>query len=139
MCACTCSVAELNLGKFLSCLNHIALVAEAVGKNDFAAVVSKVCSCFVARVVLADIGLENDLIVGELELFLYGVGSLHKVVVVGGVLIVKENETDFEVLGDSGLFGGILFLCLCSRSVLVLSRCARLSTSGKCKYHYTSQ
>mgnify|MGYP006982863853 CR=1 FL=1 len=61
-------MAELNLGIFLGGLLHKGLVAEGIGEDDLAALVlGQVNGGIVAGAVLADIGDDDDLIIGEAE------------------------------------------------------------------------
>ena len=87
-------VAELDVGEFLSCLDDEVLMAEAVGEDDVAAAVNEVCRCFVARAVLGDVGLLDDLCAGSLASCF---SCVDEVEVIGRVLIVKEDETDREL------------------------------------------
>ena len=95
-------VAELHLGELLGSLDDEGLVAEAVGEDNVAAVVSELGGGVIAGLGLGDVVAELVLILGQAQLLNGGVGSVDEVEVVGGVLIVQEDETDLEILGDAG-------------------------------------
>ena len=105
-------MAELHFGILASSLNHVVLMAEAVGEDQLAARVGQLSRRFVALVGLGDVGLKHHLVVGQAKLLLNCLGSVHEVLVVGGVFVVQENEADLEVCGNSGraLFGSGGFL-----------------------------
>ena len=90
-------MAELNVGIFLGCLCHEGLVAEGVCKDYIAAAVSKVKSCFIAFVAFGNVGFHKNLIFGKTKVCASGFCSVDEVFVIGGVFVVKENKTDFEV------------------------------------------
>lgn len=95
------SVAELNLGILLGSLLHKGFVAEGIGEDDLAALVlGQVNGGIVAGAVLADIGDDDDLIVGEAEVLLHLAQGLDEVIIVGGVLIVQADRTDLEISRD---------------------------------------
>ena len=90
-------MAELDLGIFLGGLLHKGLVAEGIGEDDLAALVlGQVNGGIVAGAVLADIGDDDDLIIGEAEVLLHLAQGLDEVIIVGGVLIVQADETDLH-------------------------------------------
>ena len=94
-------VAELDLGVFLGGLLHKGLVAEGIGEDDLAALVlGQVNGGIVAGAVLADIGDDDDLIIGEAEVLLHLAQGLDEVIIVGGVLIVQADHADLEISGD---------------------------------------
>ena len=78
-------VAELNILKFFSSLKNIRFVTEGIGKNNLASLVNKLCGSGVAGIVLSDVGLNENLIVGKIQLFLYAFKCLDEVVVIGRV------------------------------------------------------
>ena len=55
---------ELNFRELLSSLNDIVLVAKAVCKYDIAALVNKLCSCFIALVAFRNVCFLEDLYSG---------------------------------------------------------------------------
>ena len=94
-------VAELDLGIFLGGLLHKGLVAEGIGEDDLAALVlGQVNGGIVAGAVLADIGDDDDLIIGEAEVLLHLAQGLDEVIIVGGVLIVQADHADLEISRD---------------------------------------
>ena len=95
-------VAELNVRELLGGLDDVGLVTEAVGEDNVAAAVGKVGRGVVALLVLRDVVAELVLILGQTQLLDGGVGGVDEVEVVGRVLIVQEDETDLEILGDAG-------------------------------------
>ena len=109
-------VAELNLGKFLGGGEHIGLMTERVGKNDAAAGIGKLLGCLLALLRLGYIGLEDVLILAQTQLRARGFGGVHEVEVIGGVLVMQEDEADLEIGG-----GGV-------------GR-AGLTAGAQCKYH----
>ena len=87
-------VAELDLGVILGGLDEVILMAEGVGEDDGAALVDKVLSGLLALLILGDVGAENVLYA---ELLAGLLGGVKEVEVVGGVLIVKEDEADLHL------------------------------------------
>ena len=71
-------------------------MAEAVGEDQLAARVGQLSRRFVALVGLRDVGLKHHLVVSQAKLLLNRLGSVHEVLVVGGVFVVQENEADLE-------------------------------------------
>ena len=61
---------------------------------------SQVNGGIVAGAVLADIGDDDDLIIGEAEVLLHLAQGLDEVIIVGGVLIVQADHADLEISGD---------------------------------------
>ncbi len=100
-------VAELNLGKFLGGGDHVGLVTEGVGEDDAASGVGKLLGRFLALLRLGYIGLENVLIFAQTQLLARGLGSVHEVEVIGGVLVMQEDEADLEGIGGDGRGCGI--------------------------------
>ena len=90
-------MAELHLGELLRSLQHEGLMAEGVGKDQIAAGVHQLGGSLVALVGLGDVALEHHLILGQAQLLGRSGGRVHEVLVVGGVLIVQEDETDLEI------------------------------------------
>lgn len=75
-------------------------MAERVCKDDVAAVVCKFLCLSVAGFVFGNTGDDDNLFVGEVELFLDFLHRVDEVFVVSGVFIVQTNHTDFEVCRD---------------------------------------
>ena len=113
-------VAELNILKFFSSLKNIRFVTEGIGKNNLASLVNKLCGSGVAGIVLSDVGLNENLIVGKIQLFLYAFKCLDEVVVIGGVFVVKADKTDFEI---------------CSLSVILVVSGCLAAAGSEGRYH----
>ena len=97
VCTGTGGMAELNLGEFLGGLDHVVLVTEAVGKDDGAAGVSKLGGSVIALLAFGDVGTENELLFAEAQSSAGFLGGVDEVKVIGGVLIVQEDEADLDV------------------------------------------
>ena len=93
----TGSVAELNIGEFLCSLDHEVLVTERVSEDEIATVVNKLASGIVALGAFGDIDLHNDLICGKTESSACCICSIDEVLVIGGVLVMQEDEANFEI------------------------------------------
>ena len=98
-------VAELNLGELLSSLNHVILVTEGVGEDDIAAGVSQLAGGVIALLAFGDIGTEDVLILGQAQSGAGFLGTVHEVQVVGGVLVVQEDEAQLHIGSSGGCFG----------------------------------
>ena len=102
-------MAELNVREFLRSADHVRFMAKAVGKDNFATLVlGKVFCSLVASFVFFNVA-DNDCVLGRNAHS--GCGSLesvNEVFVVGGVLIVERDQTDFEI-GGNGHFAGDRF------------------------------
>ena len=94
-------VAELDLGALLGGLDHVVLMAEGIREHDVAAGVHQVQGGLVALLALGDVGLQNGL---DAQLLAGFGGRVDEVEVVGGVLVVQEDEADFRglALGHRG-------------------------------------
>ena len=96
-------VAELNVGIFGSGLEHIALMAEAGGENDIAALLRQVDGGFIGVFGLGHVVLAQHLIVGDAQSSL---SFLQTIEVVGGitfVFITDGDVADFDLFhGDTG-------------------------------------
>ena len=91
-------MAEFHIRLFLSSLLHETLMTETVGENDLAAFVSQVQRGFIAVVGLADVPLDDHLVLFQAQ---SGSSVLHaddEVVVVGGIFIMQQNDAQFDVL-----------------------------------------
>ena len=120
-------VAELDVGELAGGLDHEVLVAEAVGEDDVAAVVGELSGGVVALLALGDVGAQDVLILGQAQGLAGGLGGVDEVEVVGGVLIVQEDETDLDLIerdaGDGGVVlrglahGGVVLGSLAHRGV----------------------
>ena len=91
-------------------------MAEGVGEDDVAAGIGQLSSGIVALLALGDVGAEQVLILGQAQVSNGLAGSIHEVQVVGGVLVMQENEANLDVgssgrgfalCGGSGLGSGI--------------------------------
>ena len=92
-------VAELHIRALHGGLDHVVFMTEGVGEDDVAAFIDQVHGGLVALLTLRDADLVDIL---DAELFAGGLGGLHEVEVIGGLLIMQENEADFDFLGFSG-------------------------------------
>ena len=92
-------VAELHVGELLGSLDHVVLVAEGIGEDDVAAVVSQFGSGIIAFLPLGDVGLDDGL---NAQLLAGSLGGVDEVQVVGGVLIMENDEANLEI----GIVGG---------------------------------
>ena len=92
-------VAELHVGEFLGGLNHIVLMTEGVCEDNVAAGISQVSSSLIAAVVFGNVLLHDEL---NAQLFASFLGSVQEVQVIGGVLVVQEDEANLH-LGGVGL------------------------------------
>ena len=87
-------------------------MAEAVGEDDVAAVVGELSSGVVALLALGDVGAQDVLVLGQAQGLAGGLGGVDEVEVIGGVLIVQEDETDLDLIerdaGDGAVaLGGL--------------------------------
>ena len=98
-------VAELNLGELLSGLNHVILVTEGVGEDDVAAGVSQLAGGVIALLALGDVGTENVLILSQAQGSAGFLSRIHEVQVVGGVLVVQEDEAQLHIGSSGGSLG----------------------------------
>ena len=95
-------VAELHVGELLGGLDHVVLMAEAVGEDGDAAGAGHIGSGLVAAVVLVDAGLQNHL---DAQLLAGSLGGVDEVQVVGGLLVMQADEAYLDLL--CGLLGGL--------------------------------
>ena len=133
------SVAELDLGEFLGGGDEVRLMAEGVCKHYVAACVGELLSCLLALLGLGYIGLENVLIFAQAELLARGLGGVHEVEVIGGVLIMQENKTDLQIGSGSCVGSGSLGCGSVSRGGFGCSGCCGLTACAQCKYHNERQ
>ena len=94
-------VAELDLGEFLGGLDQEGLMAEGVGEDEVAAFVNELGGGVVALLAFGNAGLEQVLDAQLLAGFLRRVDEVE---VVGGVLVVQEDEAGLDG-GSGGRFG----------------------------------
>ena len=106
------SVAELYVRILFRCADHIVLVTEAVCEYDLAALLSKVCSRVKAGLVLRDVGLLDDLLVGKSESLFHLLDALHVGLCVAFVLITDIDHADFDRGCVSSLCSGSFCFCL---------------------------
>ena len=86
-------MAELHVGELLGSLDHEVLMTEAVGEDQAAATVREIRGGLIALLALGDVGAQ--LILHALRLA-GSLGGVHKVLVVGGVFVMQEDEADLE-------------------------------------------
>ena len=92
----TGGVAELNIGNFLSSLQHVGLMAEGVGEDDVAAGIDQVHSGLIALLTLGDVGLDDVVSLSQTQVGNGLLGAVEEVQVIGGVLIVQADETNLD-------------------------------------------
>ena len=90
-------VAELNIGILLGGVDHEGLMAEAVGEDDVAAILSQVASGVVALLALGNVGLEDVVSIGQTQILDGRFSSVDEVEVVGGVFVVQGDEADLDL------------------------------------------
>ena len=128
----TGGMAELNLGEFLGGLEQEGFMAEAVGKDEVAALVNKLCGGVIAGLALGNVGLEKIL---HAQRFAGGLGGVDEVEVVAGVFIMQEDEAGLH--GDGGgILGGSGFL---SGRGLAGSGSLGLAAGAESKHHNKSK
>ena len=71
-------------------------MTEGVGKDDVAALINKLGSGVIARVILGDVLFDKNLVVFKAESLLSVLYSKDEVVVVCGVFVVKADKTELE-------------------------------------------
>ena len=91
------SMQELHIGVFFCSADHVVLMAEAVGKNDVAAVIGEVAGNFVAVFAFGNAGLYNELSAHFCAGFRCG---NDEVVIIGGIFVMQCDEADLD--GISG-------------------------------------
>ena len=92
----TGGVAELNIGNFLSGLQHVGLMAEGVGEDDVAAIIDQVHSGLVALAALGNVGLDDVVSLSQTQVGNGLLGAVEEVQVIGGVLIMQADETNLD-------------------------------------------
>ena len=92
----TGGVAELNIGNFLSGLQHVGLMAEGVGEDDVAAGIDQVHSGLIALLTLGDVGLDDVVSLSQTQVGNGLLGAVEEVQVIGGVLIMQADETNLD-------------------------------------------
>ena len=85
---------EYNVGEFLCSLNDVIFVTEAVGKDDVASLVCKVCCGVIASCVFGNTGFDDN---SDLKFFCHCFRSVDEVLIVSAVLIVQSDKTEFDV------------------------------------------
>jgi hypothetical protein len=98
-------VAELNLGMLHSRCKKEGLVTEGVSKYDLAALVNKVISSLSAKSGLRNVLLIDYLGIAKTENSLDLLNAVDEVEVVGRSLVMKADNTDLEILGNSEVLG----------------------------------
>ena len=91
-------VAELDLGELARGLDHEVLVAEAVGKDYIAAAVGEVGGGVIALLALGDVRAQLVLLLSQAQSLNGSLGGVYEVEVVGGVLVVQEDESDLDLI-----------------------------------------
>ena len=87
-------------------------MTEAVGEDDVAAGVGEFSSGVVALLTLGNVGLDNIVFFGNAQGSAGFLSGIDEVEVIGGVFIVKHDETDLDsgglgtLSGSLGTFGG---------------------------------
>ena len=97
-------VAELDLGELLGSLQQEGLVTEGVSENKVAAFIDELGGGVIALLAFGNTGLEQVLNTQLLAGFL---GSVDEVEVIGGVLVVQEDEAGLDGLGLGGGLGSL--------------------------------
>jgi len=93
-------VAELDVLELLGGLDHVGLVAEAIGKDDVAALLSQLGGSVVALLAFGDVLLDEVIFILHQAQGLAGfLGGIDEVEVVGGVFIVQGDEAHLDLLG----------------------------------------
>ena len=90
-------MAELHIGIFLGCLQHMGLMTETVGEHNLATLVCQVAGCLVAGVAFRDISLHQNLLVGQTQCGLHSLHGVDEVQVIGRIFIVQQNNADLEI------------------------------------------
>ena len=90
-------VAELDIGILLGGVDHEGLMAEAVGEDDVAAILSQVASGVVALLALGNVGLEDVVSIGQTQILDGRFSGVDEVEVVGGVFVVQGDEADLDL------------------------------------------
>ena len=88
-------VAELNVLVLCGCFKQVGLMTEAIGEYYRASAVGKIKCSFLAGVAFGDVCLSHIL---NTEFFTSRFCSVDEVEVIGGVFIVKIDESDLELL-----------------------------------------
>ena len=98
-------VAELHIGELLGGLDDVILVAEGVGEDDVAAGIGQLAGSIIGFLTLRNVGAEQVLIFGQAQGGNGLLGAVHEVQVVGGVLVVQEDEAQLHIGNGSGSLG----------------------------------
>ena len=93
----TGGVAELDIGILLGSVDHEGLMAEAVGEDDVAALLSQVASGVEALLALGNVGLEDVVSIGQTQILDGRFSGVDEVEVVGGVFVVQGDEADLDL------------------------------------------
>ena len=94
-------VAELHVRALLGGLQNVGLMAEGVGEDEVAAFVDQVERSFVALVGLRNVALDDDLVLGETQGRNGLVDAVDEVQVVGGILVVQQDDTQLDAVNLS--------------------------------------
>ena len=99
---------EGNLRVVLGDLQHVALVTEARAENQLTALVRKVLGRIERRLILANIGLKNQLILAETQRLRGLLESVDMARAVALVLVADQQHTDLQLLlRNHGLRGAV--------------------------------
>ena len=132
------SMAELYIGELLGGLDHVVFMTEAVSEDDVAASVSKLSSGIVALLALGNVGLDHIVGFGNAQGSASFLSGIDEVKVIGGVFIVKHDETDLDGGGLSALSGS-LGAFGSGRSLSALSGSGFFSSGGSAGCYAQSQ
>ena len=136
---------ELEIRVILRDFHEVILVAEAGSEHQLAAVRDKILCGICAALILADVGLLDQLILGKAELLDCGLDASHVRLGVALVLIADVDDADLQVflrdacarsLGLGFLSLGLLGLGLLSLGLFCLglsSSSGGLCSSGSCR------
>ena len=92
------AVAELHIGAFLGGVDHVGLMAEAVGEDDVAAGIDQIHGGLIALLTLGNIGLDDvALILDQTQVSAGFLGGVDEVEVVGGVLVMQGDEAHLDL------------------------------------------
>ena len=92
---CSCGVAELHIREFLRSFDHVVLMSEGIREDRLAAGIRQLARRVIALLAFRDVLLDDIL---HAELLARLCGAVDEVQVVGGILIVKGDESDLEIL-----------------------------------------
>ena len=118
-------MAELNIGIFLSSLNDVVLMSEAVCENEITTCISKLTSCFISFLSFRNVGLGHVL---NAKLLTSCLCSVQEVQIISRVLIMQENKTCLYTTDSFAIS------CCFSSSCHLSSSCnsCRICAGGSC-------